>query len=829
MVESNGNSVQAPNNTVILVSVNAKLLTLKVLAMTSQQVAQISVVRSVVATKKPMGMLVTRHRKEFLSVILENAYHLSPKLAVELREPSVHKTRSVSIIQLTTATPLVTEPIALEYLNLSNTHLLITYKQYLIKLQLIDYLMPNSISNSLLCKFLSDLQHRNLGNELQGNKKRMIISAGKIIAVLLFLTIPITGFTQSLGKIPPADELRNSTSAAALSPEAGMQCLNSRADYEKLAQQTNVPGVMGIQELKFLITDVHHPELYFINTKRFNYHYGFFTQGLGNTILLKRFNGETYFTDRRKNIAGSIIAHDNFGSSGIYTIEFWPTDPVNVEHTALAFNLIAACMKFAQGQVAYHPAGETQEELFKSSKTDLDNLGVRSILTEELFGNVVYTSLNQGEAYGVLRIADGSSRPATIRDVVIYKNAPNDLPHVAGVITEQPQTPLSHINLKAQQDKTPNAYIKQASGNPKINNLIGKIVHFKVTSDGYEMNEASQADVDVWFEKIRPKAVTYSKKNTTIDAILPLKNLSAESALAYGVKASNVAELRKILPDNVPDGFGIPFSFYDRFMKANNLYVVADQMMAEPKFKSDPTEREHMLNDFKRRIRQAPIPNDLQSKLDAMYAHFPTDTAIRCRSSTNNEDLENFSGAGLYDSYTHRPDEGDIGKTIKQVWASLWNFRAFEERDFYRIDQNSVAMAVLVHPNTDDEIANGVAITKNIYDPSWPGYYVNVQKGENLVTNPTGGATPDEYLVSAIGPNGEFETQYIRHSNQVEKGKTILNVDQRDQLRAAMEKIQNHFAIIYRKERDPTFGMDIEFKFDKNGKLIVKQARPYAQ
>lgn len=676
-----------------------------------------------------------------------------------------------------------------------------------------------------ISKFLSNVYFY---KRLFEHKSQMVFSIDRIIVAFLLLVISTVCFPQSLENKVPVDETLSSNNVATLSPEIGMQCLSLRADYENLAQQTNVPGVMGIRELKFLITEVQHPKLYFINTKRFKYHYDFFTQGLGNTISLEKFNGETYFTDRRKNIAGSIIAHDNFGLNGIYTIEFWPTDPVNPEHTAIAYNLITACMLFAQGRIAYHPAGETQEELYESSKSDLENLGVKSILTDELFGNVMYASLNQGEAYGVLRVAEGNSRPPTIRDVIVYKNAPNDLPHVAGVITEQPQTPLSHINLKAQQDKTPNAYIKQASDDPKISNLVGKIVHFKVTSDGYEINEASQADVDVWFEKIRPKAVTYSKKNTTIDAILPLKNLSAESALAYGVKASNVAELRKILPDNVPDGFGIPFSFYDRFMKVNNLYVAADQMMAEPKFKSDPTEREHRLNEFKRRIRQASIPNDLQSKIDAMYAHFPMGTAIRCRSSTNNEDLENFSGAGLYDSYTHRPDEGDIGKTIKQVWASLWNFRAFEERDFYRIDQNSVAMAVLVHPNTDNEIANGVAITKNIYVPDQKGYYVNVQKGENLVTNPTGGATPDEYLVSAIyGPNREFETQYIRHSNQVEKGETILNVDQRDQLRIAMEKIQNHFAIIYRRERDPTFGMDIEFKFDKSGKFIVKQARPY--
>ena len=95
-------------------------------------------------------------------------------------------------------------------------------------------------------------------------------------------------------------------------------------------------------------------------------------------------------------------------------------------------------------------------------------------------------------------------------------------------------------------------------------------------------------------------------------------------------------------------------------------------------------------------------------------------------------------------------DEGDLSETIKQVWASLWNFRAFEERDFYRIDHFKAAMGVLVHPNFDDEKANGVAITRNIYDPNWPGLYVNAQVGEALITNPTG-AKPDEFLIARQG------------------------------------------------------------------------------
>ncbi|MEW5849885.1 MAG: PEP/pyruvate-binding domain-containing protein [Myxococcota bacterium] len=627
------------------------------------------------------------------------------------------------------------------------------------------------------------------------------------------------------------------TTGRSLPMSKGATAIPDRATFEKLARRDDVPGQLGAREVKFLMTGVDgpNPQVYFINTNNIVYHWDFMTGGLGKPITLEEFNAQTYFTDHRKNLAGSIIARDNFegprGQKGLYTMEFWPTDPVKARHVAIAFKAIKKAMPFAAKNLAYHPAGETQQALANQEKSQLSRLRVKTVTTEALFKGVNYSAMNMGEGYGVLRVVDPanpSERPPSVRDVVIFKNTPNDLSHVGGIITEAPQTPLSHINLKAKQNDTPNAYIKDAANDPRIAPFLGKLVHYKVTPDGFTIEEATKAQADAWLEKVRPQQTTKLPRNLNVKKLVTLEDLAHKDLSSVGAKAANVAELRRILPPGmVPNGFAVPFHFYDSFMKHNGLYDEATRMMADPRFKEDPAVREEMLTAFRRKIRRAEVPPDISAMLKAKQAEFPADQPLRCRSSTNNEDLEGFNGAGLYDSYTHRPDEGALENTIKQVWSSLWNYRAYEEREFYRVDHLTAAMGVLVHPNFDDETANGVAVTKNIYDPNWKGFYVNVQVGEELVTNPEGGATPDEFLISAIGPHGEFETQYVKHSNQVEQGKTILTEAQARELTSVMERIQAHFQRVYGKEQDKSFAMDIEFKIGKDGKLVVKQARPY--
>ena len=199
----------------------------------------------------------------------------------------------------------------------------------------------------------------------------------------------------------------------------------------------------------------------------------------------------------------------------------------------------------------------------------------------------------------------------------------------------------------------------------------------------------------------------------------------------------------------------------------------------------------------------------MMDNLESMHEDFPPGTAVRCRSSTNNEDLPGFSGAGLYTSKTQHLDEGHISKSIKQVYASMWNFRAYEERDFFRVDHFMAAMGVLCHPNFEEEKSNGVGISIDPIYGTENTFYLNTQVGESLITNPDPNTVPEEILLYQDPGDGAGYLVLIL-SNLVEPGELVMDQVYLDQMRDYLSVIHDEFAILYDVEGIDGFGMDIE-------------------
>ena len=218
---------------------------------------------------------------------------------------------------------------------------------------------------------------------------------------------------------------------------------------------------------------------------------------------------------------------------------------------------------------------------------------------------------------------------------------------------------------------------------------MGGFVRYEVTATEWALRAATPGEVDDHYESSRPPQAQTPQRNLSVTSITPLSNVRFGDWTAFGVKAANVAELGRLgFPEGtVPDGFAIPFHFYDEFMKHNDFYTRITAMLADSDFQSDFDVQDDMLDDLRDDIKDADSPQWILDALTGMHASFPEGTSLRYRSSTNNEDLPGFNGAGLYDSKTQDPDEtaeDGIDKSLKGVFASLWNFRAFAERDFHR-------------------------------------------------------------------------------------------------------------------------------------------------
>jgi len=413
--------------------------------------------------------------------------------------------------------------------------------------------------------------------------------------------------------------------------------------------------------------------------------------------------------------------------------------------------------------------------------------------------------LNAATGYGLLRVMTLEERPNP-RDIVIYPALPNELPRVAGVITTVAQTPLSHVNLRAVQDGMPNAFVPGALDDEQVRSLIGHYVKFTAGPAGVTIASATSAEVEAHHAASRPAEPQMPERDLSVRVVTPLSSIGFADWKMFGVKAANVATLRTfgLTGAQVPDGFAVPFSFYDEFMKSNGFYDRVSKLLANRSFRADPAVQDDELAELRDAIKAAPMPAWMERALEQARQSFPAGASIRCRSSTNNEDLPNFNGAGLYDSRTQHPDEGPLSKCVKQVYASVWNLRAFLERDFFRIDHRATAMGVLLHQNFEDERVNGVAVaTDPVYDT--PGaFYVNSQQGEDLVTNPGAQSVPEALLLDDDGT-----VSVLSRSNLVEPGTMLLDDARLTALRATLREINDRFAVLYAPAPGERFAMEI--------------------
>lgn len=426
--------------------------------------------------------------------------------------------------------------------------------------------------------------------------------------------------------------------------------------FSNLATVNNVswaPFLDGQLYVKFgiLDRDTPEPKVYFINSNTYTIHASFFS-AIGANVTGDDGSGEIVFNPN------DLLPN---GTVGSYSFNFSFGDAKNFEDTQRTYELLIANMPFLQNNMN-HFIGEASENTHLNLYADdFEDSRIDVVLESDVFAEINYIPFHEAEGYGFFKHMNLDETPGS-RDIVLYDALPNSLPRVGGIITSVIQTPLSHVNLRAIQDNVPNAYIEDPLSIDSIANLLGSYVYYKVENEHFEIHSATLDEVNAWYENIRPTEEQIPIRDLSQTEILPLDEIEFEMSTAFGAKCSNVATMRSFgFPEGtIPDGFGIPFYFYDEFMKYNDFYDEAQVMIANPVFQNDINFRIDRLKDFRRDIKDAPMPEWMMDALQNMHDDFPVGTKVRCRSSTNNEDLPGFSGAGLYTSKTQHLDEGHI-------------------------------------------------------------------------------------------------------------------------------------------------------------------------
>ena len=258
-------------------------------------------------------------------------------------------------------------------------------------------------------------------------------------------------------------------------------------------------------------------------------------------------------------------------------------------------------MPLLDGNLVYYmppvaiPASRREFALYEDSRISL-------VFDEDIAPESGFISLNTAAGYGFLRVMEPGGRPNP-RDVVIYAALPNELSRVGGIITTVPQTPLSHVNLRAVQDGVPNAYIRGALDVDEIADLVGAYVRYSVGASGYSIRAATRAEVDQHFAAARPANAQTPQRNLAVTSITPLRRIAFEDWTAFGVKAANVAVLGTFgfSPGTIPNGFAVPFYFYDEFMKFSGFYSAIETLLADPDFRADLGTQAAELRRFARR------------------------------------------------------------------------------------------------------------------------------------------------------------------------------------------------------------------------------------
>jgi hypothetical protein len=467
--------------------------------------------------------------------------------------------------------------------------------------------------------------------------------------------------------------------------------------------------------------------------------------------------------------------------------------------------------------------------------------------------------LNPGVAIGRLGIISSAEDNQTFdpKRIYVIPQTLADLEPMAGILTLDSGNVLSHSQLLAANLGIPNATVPSALL-PVLREKGDVELFYAVTRGGVvilkEKAGMAPEEIERWAGRTSANRVRIgidtSKLRLADTRLIPLTELTAQdSGARAGPKAANLGQLTHFFPQNVAPGLVVPFGIYYEHIHRSiddgppldqqiaRAYRRAEQMRDSGASSADVNAYIYPeLARIRKLIQSMPLLPAFEKELTArMRETFGPDGSygVFVRSDTNAEDLPEFTGAGLNLTVPNQVGFRHVTQSLKDVWASPFEERAWDWRSRILKSSEHVYPSVLLLRSVPSD-KSGVIATVNL-ETGEDDITVNVSEGVSAVVD---GGVAESLLLKTDGsvrlldqargtyrkmlrPGGDFQNVPVSGND------TVLMPDEIRQLREMVAEVKRRYPPAFTARGD-VLPWDIEFGFEK-GQLRLFQIRPLAR
>ncbi|MCO5596749.1 hypothetical protein L7F22_050818 [Adiantum nelumboides] len=303
---------------------------------------------------------------------------------------------------------------------------------------------------------------------------------------------------------------------------------------------------------------------------------------------------------------------------------------------------------------------------------------------------------------------------------------------VVGVILLQELPHLSHLGVRARQEKVVFVTCEDEDKVASLRRLVGRtvrleasaasvVIHPQQEDDSGDVNEKSNirasTDKASKVDPVLQPAVKQSKfVSSPPESVLDLADAKLETSGAKAVSCGRLAQLcretKNVYNDcgipaafHVPQGKVIPFGAMEAALQSSGNDTIFKELLSKTETaRMEEGELDSICKQLQDLVAAQRPPSSVIEKIASTMS---SNARLIVRSSANVEDLAGMSGAGLYESIPNvRASEPDSsGRAISQVWASLYTRRAILSRRIAGVAQKDAAMAVLVQELLSPELS----------------------------------------------------------------------------------------------------------------------------